>query len=74
MSTEAFKQEINIKVRLMPTVDHSEADEVAALSYKSTEGTTFGDLFSYISQELKLEEKEYSKNEGKNEWVDRSLA
>lgn len=60
MNTEAFKQEINIKVKLMPTVDHSEADEVATLSYKITEETSFGDLFFYINQELKLEEKEYS--------------
>lgn len=57
MKTNQSKQEICIEVKLMSPVHHDEVFEEHTVLCEVSENMTFGDLFLYLENELKLEDK-----------------
>lgn len=57
MNTNQSEQKICIKVKLISPVNHDEVCEEHTVLYEVSENVTFGDLFLYLENELKLEEK-----------------
>lgn len=51
------KRIFKIQVQLMSPVNHDEVSEEHIVIYEVTENTTFGDLFLYLENELKLKDK-----------------